>query len=214
MNSITPLVADDAVTVRLLAIESDPGKLRAVVQQVLPHCDQLHVHVLNTELPELRDTWTGHDDVSVFRHPPNSGTTIADGYCIQVCDAYSYPSGYIASMVQSIEQHKRKAIVGLAGSLILRPDAAWYTAATQSLPSDTPVHILGAHTLAYHAGTLQVTGYQDVSVALWAQRHKVPAVMVKRGKSWVTHRALSSEAVSIITDHEHRFNWQLYACEG
>ena len=209
---VSPLSADEAITVRLLASVLPPVGLRAVVQQVLPHCDYLHVHLQNPDI-ELNDRWLQDPRVSLFTREPYAASTIADGYCIQVCDTHSYPSEYIATMVQAIERWNRKAIVGLGGILMLHPDSEWQLHTRDPLPHDMPVHILYSCALAYHAGVIQVPEFrfEGVDTALWAQRHKLPEIAIKRSKNWVTHRSPLPERLPTTGPAEHRCNWQLFA---
>ena len=211
-QSIRSLSADETITIRLFVFGPDFKNMRAVVQQLLPHCDYMHVLLTDPQADQPTDRWTTDPRVTMgyadFRDegiPP-----VQHGYCLQTSDAFSYPSEYVGTMVSAVEQYKRTAIVGLDGNLVVEPASGWRCAPPDGLSRDMPVHLLGADTLAYHVHALQVPGYRSVQLAIWAQCYSIPLVALRRTKNWVTMRTPGSP-VHLIDPEMHRREWQLHS---
>jgi hypothetical protein len=100
-------------------------------------------------------------------------------------------------MARAIERYDRQAIV-CAHANILHPNLTHYTQRTPfpfraALPQDTPVHLAGTGTLAFHApsigvglGDFPLRNLDDPQLGAFCQRYHIPIICVARPANWMT----------------------------
>lgn len=139
-----------------------------------------------------------------------SGT---EGYILTADDDINYPHDYVERMVDEVEIHHRKALVGVHGATLPYgpPFTRWsqYTSMRRSHVfsvehgSRVPVDIIGTGTMAFHsdiglpdAKRMDTLRMVDLHVAVWAAKHGVPMRMVPRPRDWlVEFEAPSDERI-------------------
>jgi len=196
----------DAITASVASIPSRTHCLEQVVAQILPQVDYLNVYLNGYErVPDFLD----HPRIQVaqsqktdFGDRGDAGkfywTSEVDGYHFTIDDDIFYPANYVDLLIQCIERHQRKAVVGVHGATLTPPIKDYYRSRrihhfTQKLPQDTPVHVLGTGTVAYHTSTIRVDRLEfrhpnmaDIWFALSGQHQQVPFICMTRDNKWLT----------------------------
>jgi hypothetical protein len=120
-----------------------------------------------------------------------------DGYYFTMDDDILYPPDYCEKMAKAIERYDRQAII-CAHANILHPNLTRFNHRTVfrfrgALAQDTPVHLGGTGTLAFHApsigvglGEFPVRNLDDPQLGAFCQRYHIPIVCVARPPNWMT----------------------------
>jgi GT2 family glycosyltransferase len=124
----------------------------------------------------------------------------AKGYQFTCDDDLIYPPGYIVHMIEAIERHGKKSVVGLHG-IIMHPQIgnSYYRSRDTihwrlPLRQDRPVHLLGTGALAYHASAICVRvedfkkpNMADIWFGVLCQKQRVPAHVIAHPGHWLQH---------------------------
>ena len=191
------------VTVGIASIPSRRDTLRQVVQRLLLQVDEIGVYL------------NGYPDVPDFLRDPRIKVVrsqdkgdIGDagkfhwvgtcrGYYATCDDDLLYPPDYIQRLVKTIEDHGRRAVVGVHGALLREPLTSYYQSRrvfhfSKALGNPVQVHVLGTGTTAFHTSTIQVTpedfkapNMADVWLAVLGQVQRVPFFCIPRGEGWL-----------------------------
>ncbi len=177
--------------------------LRHVVERLLPQVDRLGVFLNGHErVPAFLD----HDEIDVARSQEHgdrgdagkffwAGST--SGYQLVCDDDLDYPDGYVTRLLEGIERHGRRAVVGFHGCLLHDEVTDYHRSRrtlhfTRGLASDTAVHVLGTGVAGYHASAIAVrpsdfasANMADVWLALLGQRQRVPFVCLAHDPEWL-----------------------------
>lgn len=179
--------------------------VRSLLQQSLS-IGKLVLHVNGTRRPPrlpkdprlvVHLSEENHADNGKFVHM--AGTK---GYVLTADDDIDYPSDYVECMVKEVEQHGRKAVVGVHGATLpYGPSfSRWsqYTSTRRSHVfgvehgSRIQVDIVGTGTMAFHSdvglpdpSTMDTLRMVDLHVAVWAAEHGIPMHMVPRRRNWM-----------------------------
>lgn len=126
------------------------------------------------------------------------GLERANGYCLTIDDDIIYPSDYAKRMVSAIEEHRRKSIIAVHGSVInINRMNNYYkdrslTHYRAALNQYRFVHVAGTGTVAYHTDTIrfplslfEVPNMADIWVAVESQRRNVPIRLIPRPALWL-----------------------------
>jgi len=204
-----PLISNhrkDKVTASLATMPSRELSLEETVKSLLPQVDELHVYLNNfTHIPEFLN----NDKISVFESAKEVGDLgdvgkfyTADkikGYHFTVDDDLIYPSDYVNKLIEQIEKHDRKYIVGLHGRIFDNmPVNSYYNGHTAGftclgdLNQDVFVHVSGTGVTAYHTDTFRigVMDFDTINMAdIWfsrkANNENVPILLLKHSKGWI-----------------------------
>jgi hypothetical protein len=122
------------------------------------------------------------------------------GYYFSCDDDIVYPPDYLSRMIDVIEAHERRVLVCVHAINIIDPNFTYgyYDRRTRqvfntshALATTQVVHEPGAGTMAFHAGTLDLSladfpshGMCDVHAAIWAKRNHVQVVAIARPAGW------------------------------
>lgn len=113
-------------------------------------------------------------------------------------DDIAYPPDYVSVMLGAIEDHARKAAVGVHGVRLRSKIDSYYKDRVSvhfaaPLDADAPQHLLGTGTLAFFSETIAVSlddfperNMADISFGLLAQKHGVPLIAIARRARWLT----------------------------
>ena len=187
----------------LATIPARERGLERVVEALLPQVDALGVH-LNGHARVPR--WLDREKVIVVRSQDGgdrgdagkfswAGTT--SGYQLVCDDDMDYPGDYVERLVEGIERHGRRAVVGFHGAVLGDPVVDYFRSRrllhfTSGLTADTPVHVLGTGAAGYHVSAIRVTvedfpepNMADISLALLGQHRRVPFVCLRREPGWL-----------------------------
>jgi hypothetical protein len=185
------------------------SQLKATINSVLPYLDKLYLFLndyvqvpvwltqYSKVIPFLSNVEkTNQGDAGKFYGI--SKITDNDFYYFSLDDDMLYPPDYIWHMINKIENHKRKAVVGCGGYTMKEQVTHFYTDRKDnwhiSMPNmeDRPVHILHTCLTAWHSSTLQFNYEQcekanmgDIWLALAAQKEQVPMILIERPPNWV-----------------------------
>jgi hypothetical protein len=121
-----------------------------------------------------------------------------DYYFFPLDDDMIYPADYVWKMKQKIDAFQRRAVVG-CGGYIMKPSvrhfyndrhSSWHI----SMPNDEdrPVQVLHTGLTAWHSSALRFSfddckkaNMSDLWLALAAQKHEVPMIVIQRPANWV-----------------------------
>lgn len=184
-----------------------PGRergLERVVEALLPQVDGLGVYLNRydrvpacLERPKITVARSQvHGDRGDAGKFFWAGST--SGYQLVCDDDLDYPDGYVERMVEGIEHHGRRAVVGFHGCVLREPVTDYYRSRrllhfTRGVAADTPVHVLGSGVAGYHVSAIRVRpsdfpapNMADIWLALLGQRQRVPFVCLRREDGWLT----------------------------
>jgi FkbM family methyltransferase len=187
----------------LATIPARERALRHVVEALLPQVDSLGVYLNDYDrVPAFLD----REQILVARSQDSgvrgdvgkffwAGTT--SGYQLVCDDDIDYPEDYVDRLVEGIERHRRRAVVGFHGC-VLRDSVADYHSSrkllhfTRALAADSAVHVLGTGVAGYHASAISVSpqdfaapNMADIWLARLGQRQGVPFVCLRRADGWL-----------------------------
>lgn len=219
----------------LATIPARARGLERVVAALLPQVDGLGVHLDGHDrVPRGLDD----EKIVVVRGDGGdsgkfawAGTT--SGYQLVCDDDLDYPPDYVERLIEGIERHGRRAVVGFHGAVLREPVSDYFRSRrllhfASALARDTPVHVLGTGVAGFHVSALRVTpgdfpvpNMADVWLALLGQRRRVPFVCLRREAAWLAElpglgedslyaraRRDSSRVTEAIRSHEP---WTLHA---
>ncbi len=188
------------------SLASVPGRERQlgmVVERLLPQVDRLGVYLNGYDriprfladerivVAESRSTGDRGDAGKFY------WADQADGYVLTCDDDIDYPADYVAQLLDGIERHGRRAVVGFHGAVLHEPLVDYYRSRrlfhfSQALRRDSPVHVLGTGVCGYHASTWMVGATQfarpnmaDIYFGLAAQEQQVPFICLRRETGWL-----------------------------
>ena len=188
----------------LATIPARESGLRRVVEALLPQVDALGVYLNEyTRVPSFLD----REKIVVARSRDHgvrgdagkffwAGTR--SGYQLVCDDDIDYPEDYVDRLVEGIERHGRRAVVGFHGCVLRDVVADYYTSRrllhfTRALATDSAVHVLGTGVAGYHASAISVSpedfaaaNMADIWLALLGQRQRVPFVCLRRAEGWLS----------------------------
>jgi len=119
------------------------------------------------------------------------------GYRLVCDDDIRYPEDYADRLVEGIERHGRRAVVGFHGCLLPAVVDDYHASRrllhlSRALPQDVAVHVLGTGVAGYHVSALPLTpgdfpvpNMADIWLALVGQRRRVPFVCLRRSGGWL-----------------------------
>lgn len=132
------------------------------------------------------------------------------GYMFTIDDDIIYPPDYVERLISAVEEGERRFAVGVHGAVFKRLPVEDYYRDRHvfhyrgALAMDTPVHVLGTGTLAWHSDTMAVSlgnfprpNMADVWFALAAQRQRVGLVAIGRRQGWLQDAPGADPADSI-----------------
>jgi FkbM family methyltransferase len=188
----------------LATIPARERGLQRVVEALLPQVDTLGVYLNEYDrVPRFLD----RDGILVARSQSTgvrgdagkffwAGTM--SGYQLVCDDDIDYPEEYVERLVEGIERHRRRAVVGFHGRVLREGVADYHTSGrllhfTRALTSDSAVHVLGTGVAGYHVSALNVgsedfpaPNMADVWLALLGQRQRVPFVCLHHADRWLS----------------------------
>jgi FkbM family methyltransferase len=206
-----------AVLASLASVPSREAMLREVVERLRPQVDHLMVYLNgHTLAPAFLDG----DDVTVVSSSARGDRGDAGkffpagrhtGVHLACDDDIAYPADYVAAILDGIERHCRRAVVGFHASTLREPFIDYHvsrsiTHMSRAAARDVPVHVLGTGTVGFHSSTLTVRrrdfpepNMADVWFALLGQRQGVPFVQLRHEAGWLRelHRGQADQADGI-----------------
>mgnify|MGYP000308345485 CR=1 FL=1 len=125
-----------------------------------------------------------------------------EGYILTVDDDINYPPDYVEKMVNEVNIHERKSIVGVHGaSLPFGPALSRWSQYknqrrshifSQEHASRIQVDILGTGTVAFHSSlgfpdgnSMNTLKMVDLHFATWAMQNQIPMRLVPRNRNWL-----------------------------
>ncbi|CAN5503008.1 hypothetical protein BH11PSE9_BH11PSE9_14700 [soil metagenome] len=182
--------------------------LRATVVSLLPQIDRLYLYLNGfTAAPRFvaenpKIIWTldpdgkRYGDAGKFWGLPQA----KDAIYLTCDDDITYPPDFVASMIRELAALDGRAIVGVHGSLVLQPCAAYYEMKGRAvfnyehaLMRRRQVHIAATNSAVFHSSVVTMTladFEQPNMAAIWlakfARSAKLPAYVVPRPDRWLT----------------------------
>jgi glycosyltransferase involved in cell wall biosynthesis len=232
----------------MASIPQRESQMKHAVNNVLPYVDKLYIFLNDyVKVPD----WLGKYN-KVITFLSNTGKanrgdagkfygltkiTDKDFYYFSLDDDMLYPPDYVWYMIDRIEKHKRRAVVGCGGYIMKENVTHFYTDRKDnwhiSMPNreDRSVHILHTCLTAWHSSTLRFSyehclraNMGDIWLALAAQKEQVPMILVERPANWVhcqplpvgqtiygRYRNHCDEQSEVFNSWE---DWQLYTING
>lgn len=176
-------------------------------------CDVIRLYLNNYDaIPdEIMDALGGKpheiviDPMSAKRASAKLHWAYVPGYHIICDDDIIYPKDYVSHMIEKINQYEKKAFVGVHAVIFeefikdSKNSRKHIFDARRALSEDTPVHLIGTGTLAYHSETSQHVPIKDIervpysideTFAVIAKRSSVPLIAVQRDDNWLVGNPL------------------------
>lgn len=196
------------VTASIASMPSRKFSLQETVDSLLPQVNEIHVYLNDYDhVPEYL-----HDKkIKVFLSQDESGD-IGDvgkfytcesikGYHFTSDDDLIYPPDYVKTMIDAIEKHDRKFIIGLHGRKFDNlPVKSYYRGHTEAfcvlknVIGDHIINVIGTGAMAFHTDTLnlELTAFQNSNMAdVWfskfANDKNVPLMCIGHRKGWIKH---------------------------
>ena len=203
----------DRVTASLATIPSRRKSLKKVVARLLPQVDQLNVYLNQTPAvgtpdyphlpeylkhPKIQAVWSqdteygDRGDAGKFFW---SQDTL--GYHVITDDDVLYPADFVSKLLEGVERHGRRAVVGFHGAILLEPFHSYYRCRevhhfTKRVPRDVPVHVIASNSLCYHSSTIELhrddfelPNMGDIWLAVQAQKQSVPLICLQHSEGWL-----------------------------
>jgi FkbM family methyltransferase len=123
----------------------------------------------------------------------------ASGYELHCDDDSIYSNAYVATLIRGVERYKRKAAVGLHGTVLRRPidfsiHGRTRLAFYEDQPLDKPCEVIGTGALAYHSTTLSLCRSEfrnknmtDVYFAIACEKQGVPRIVLAHKKDCMAY---------------------------
>lgn len=206
----------------LASIPSRRAMLRDAVESLLVQCDRVRVFLneyesipdfLNHPRIEVKRSqdWDDKGDAGKFAWIEARGES---GYRVIADDDLVYPPDFARRMVQALAKYENRAIAGLHGVLLKHPSTSYYDPAFRhvvhfetELKSDRTVHVLGTNSVVYHSSCVTMRwsdfayrNMADIFLARYAQRNRIPMVMVSRPHRWVRQNTQFQKFETIFDD--------------
>lgn len=218
----------EAIMVSMATIPERLSTMLEVVSCLHSQCDILNVYL--NKYKEVPAALAKFSNVRYHLDPsPNnlrdagkfywSGEFV--GFHLTVDDDIEYPSNYVKTLVKFVEEHKRRALVGVHGVVIYPqygtrrnfydfPKYSTIFGFDREVTRDLPVHILGTGTLAYHTDTIKYS-WKDIQapygaddqLAIRAQDLLIPSVIIKRKENWLKNKPEVAAIRSMSACNEH-----------
>jgi hypothetical protein len=194
----------DPVTISMTTLPDRVDLLERAIDSLYDQGDQLFVYL------------DGHESVPSCLQRPKITTCSRDvggswgargkffwakevvGYHLTVDDDIEYPPDYAKRLIEGIERHNRRAIVGVLGHRFNEPIKNYYNSRTtytlrMPIPKDVRVHSVGSGTMGYHSDTITfyidqdfpTKNMEDLYVAVIAKRAGVPVYVIAREPGWL-----------------------------
>jgi hypothetical protein len=202
----SPLKPDGSQRV-LGGIATIPERTAALtrsVRSILPQLDELHVYLNGfSSVPAFLQRERVHcylsqdyaGDLSdagkfwaVAAHP---------GYFFALDDDLLYPPDYVSLLIEKLDFYERQAVLGLHGIRLRPPVKSYFRDRdvihfASELTTDTPVHLLGTGTVAFHGDTIRLgrgdfpgPHMADIWLALAAHRQRIGMRAIARPAGWL-----------------------------
>jgi len=197
--------------------------LKEVIPNILPQCTKLFVFL------------NGYQDVpKILVHPRINvimGKDVGDcgdigkfyyvdqikEYYFTVDDDIIYPPDYSQKLVKAIDDHQRKAVLGVHGC-VLNQKNMWNYYRSRSLThyrgkltQERCVHIIGTGTAAFHTSTIKISkdsfpkpNMADVWFGLEAQKQRVPFILIPRQMRWLNDAPSAPQTTSIYSKSKNK----------
>jgi FkbM family methyltransferase len=187
----------------LATIKTREHGLQRVVESLLPQVDGLGVYLngydrvppflecAGVEVARSQSTGDRGDAGKFFWAGTNTG------YQLVCDDDIDYPHDYVQRLVEGIERHERRAVVGFHGSVLHGKIVDYYLSRTlthlsRHLTADCPVHVLGTGVSGYHTSAIRVgpedfasPNMADIWFGLLGQRQRVPFMLLRHEADWL-----------------------------
>ena len=214
-RAVLPRLALDDRSVTA-ALATYPGRRQVapeVIDRLAAQCDKVFVYLNNyDEVPPFIARHPRRDKIVFILDPASQKRAAAKfhwlttvrGYHLICDDDILYPPDYAARMVDAIERHRRRAIVGVHG-VVFEPevrDARTSRRTTfkfpEALEHDRPVHFLGTGTVGLHTDVLGALDLRlleaypianDEILAVSAKEAGVPMICIERRAGWLDPHA-------------------------
>ncbi|MEO5981147.1 MAG: FkbM family methyltransferase, partial [Pedococcus sp.] len=188
-----------------IGIATMPGRelgLGVVLRSLATQADEIFVYL--NGMDSVPDSVPNHDHIH-FMTGPDLGDRGKfqfldghEGYYLTCDDDIAYPPFYVDRIVDGIEKYGRQALVGWHGSIFAAEFSDYYEATSRRVIAyystrgeDIPVHLLGTGIAGFHTSTLplgmsdfEYPNMADVWLALKAQKHQVPMVVLAHQRGW------------------------------
>lgn len=218
--NVTPLSSEELITASVFMDAIDVDTCTDLGRILVDSCDIVRVFLKEYTTRE----WMHADHVRIYRNQPGEHTTFTDcenipGYHVIVSPHFQYPPDFVMKLVQRIERHKRKAIIGLGGGWHLVPSGFRSIPIEEGVNRDLPVHELDCSVLAYHASVAHFTRdifsincNLDETLSVWAQKYQIPLIIAQHPCRWITRYLIQRNSITYRnTNNTYKGTWQLFA---
>jgi hypothetical protein len=199
------------VFVGIASIKDRQASLREALDSLIPQVDHIVVFlnyngrpvwceeyapkVVFIEIDDRPDLGDGH------KYWMYQWLRSEDLYFFTCDDDMIYPPDYVATMIAAIERYDRRAVIALHGwdarpnqESYHRHRAAWYHYSSD-LATDTPAHVLGTCTAAWHTSIipdLTLAEFERPNMCdLWFARHcnerNIPRIVIAHRGDYITN---------------------------
>lgn len=215
------VISRDRVTANIASMPSRVVTLEQVINSIIEQVDHVNVYLNNySEIP----SFLKNQKISVFTSQ-NHGDLGSngkfflsgqfEGYYFTLDDDLIYPDNYVEYLISKIEYYKRKAVVGIHGSIFDKEVTDFFKHRTvfsfkTSLKKDIFVNILGTGTTAYHTDTIKINlecfpywNKDDLCFAIAAKKQRIPLICLERPVKYITALPTAYDSNSIYETSKH-----------
>ena len=155
------------------------------------------------------------------------------GYVFTCDDKLIYPPDYVHSMIEKIEEHKRKAVISAHGRNLKHPAKSYYFdhlqffGCLETVKSDVFVEEIGTGAMAFHASTVnglqlaefKFTNMTDILFSIWLNDCGIPRMVIAHNAGWIQgSRNLKPPSIStthnkndgLHTEIINAVNWKIH----
>jgi hypothetical protein len=221
---------------RALAIVATQKRREYQLRQMLPTliCQPLDRRIIYLNDYDYVPEWLKNiPEIEPWLHPKGDLGACAkfvmadqwDGYYFTMDDDILYPPDYCEKMIAAVERYDRQAII-CAHANILHTNFTRYLDRhclrfQRRLERDTPAHLGGSGTLAFHAPSLRVDlnvfplrNLDDPQLGVYCQRHSIPIICIARPEGWMSPLWVDRGIWEDIMADDSQANAVLKSCES
>jgi len=220
-RKLHPLITNhqkDKVIASMATMPCRVNSLFETVNSLLPQVTELHVYL--NEFDNV-PAFLNNPKIKVYRSQDEVGDlgdvgkfyTAAKikGYHFTVDDDLIYPADYVSTLIEQIEKHNRKYIVGLHGRIFDKfPIKSYYYdheqafSCLRSVLSNVFVHVTGTGACAYHTDTFNISvdcfktmNMSDIWFSKKANDDNISLLVLKHERGWIRESKKYNRAETI-----------------
>lgn len=226
-NFLRKAFDNDFVSMNVASIPSRELILRRTIESVINQCDIVNVFLNNYDyIPDYLlnnvkiNVWRSQD----YRDKGDAGKFFksgeTNGYFFTIDDDLEYPANYVETMINKINEYKRKFIITCHGRTLIPGKIQSYYSSTSRLyqchclkeqKEDQVVQVGGTGVMCFHSDTIKVTfsdflepNMADIWMFKLSQEQKVGIISIAHSESWLHYLKGANDQDTIYSQHYNK----------